>query len=86
MTELDIKGATFTSLLACAADAFGAAFTEGAVARAPDEVQKRVRTRTYLAGSWYPVSQYRSLLRGLVEQGASEAQMRALGAATATRT
>lgn len=86
MTEIEIKGAGFNSLLETIANHRSGAFLDGMVARLPDdELRARLRTKSILPSQWLPVAWYRSALRGALEAGLTTTELEAISRDSAVR-
>jgi hypothetical protein len=82
--EIELKGAPFYGTLTCVEKLHGAATREAVMHALPPDLAEKIRTRTILVGSWYPMSWYRDLLAAVRKQGIDgEEQLRALGHASA---
>jgi hypothetical protein len=61
VTQLNVKGLAFRSLVTATQRLLGPALVEQMLPLLPEEIARAVRHNRFLTGGWYPLSQYRAL-------------------------
>jgi hypothetical protein len=83
MKEMELKGAAFFGTLTCVEKLHGAAVRAAVMKALPPALEEKLRTRVMVVGGWYPSAWYRDLMAAVRTQLHTEAELRALGRASA---
>lgn len=81
--ELELKGAAFFGTLTCVEKLHGADARAAVMKALPPALEEKLRTRVMVVGGWYPSAWYRDLMAAVRTQLRTEAELRALGRASA---